>query len=81
MDCCISHMKRDVEQEGVHVDSQFEVDGGISPGIDGRTDGNLRANAGEYIRYSMVVRNTGDGGGGGGLPSEHTNKNEDTRGW
>lgn len=47
-----------VEQEGVHVDSQFEVDS-LSPAV---TDGNLRANFGEYIRYSMVVHNTGERG-------------------
>lgn len=52
-------MKRAVGQEGVHVDLQFEGDDVSPPG----TDGNLRANFGEYIRYSMVVRNTGQRGG------------------
>ena len=44
-----------IGQGGVHVDSQFDADSASSPG----TNGNHRANAGEYIRYSMVVRNTG----------------------
>lgn len=50
-----------VEQEGVHVDSQFEVGVADGAGLP-ETDGNQRANFGEYIRYSMVVRNTGASG-------------------
>lgn len=46
-------MWRVFEQEGVHVDSQFDGDASAE------SDGNKMANAGEYASYKIFVRNTG----------------------
>lgn len=48
-----------IGQVGVRVDAQY----GASTGIISENDGNQVADAGEYARYEISVRNTGTGRG------------------